>query len=149
MMSIPTEKPLSPTRIGIRGLCPRCGQGHVFQGFLKIAPNCKVCGLDLSFADPADGPAFFVMSIVSFPTVGFAAWLEVVYGPPMWVQMLISIPLLLIGCLALLRPMKGWLIASQYLNKAEEARLNKSQPAQNELAAEHVVAEPAATAPRP
>ena len=28
-----------------------------------------------------------------------------------------------IGCLATLRPVKSWLVASQYINKAEEGRL--------------------------
>lgn len=113
----------TPFKTGIRGLCPRCGRGHIFKGFLTIAPRCEVCDLDLSFADPADGPAFFVMSLVSFPLVGFAGWLEVAYSPPVWVHLVTSGPLLILGCLALLRPIKGWLVCSQYLNKAAEGRL--------------------------
>ena len=31
------------------------------HGFLTLAPRCDRCGLDYSFADSADGPAFFVM----------------------------------------------------------------------------------------
>ena len=33
---------------GIRGRCPQCQQGHLFDGFLKLAPRCEVCGLDYS-----------------------------------------------------------------------------------------------------
>ncbi|PWC35825.1 DUF983 domain-containing protein [Azospirillum sp. TSO35-2] len=114
---------LSPTQTGLFGKCPRCGKGSIFQGYLKLAPHCSVCGLDLSFADPADGPAFFVMCIVSFPVVTFAGWLEITYEPPIWVHVVTSFPLLLAGCLALLRPLKGWIVSSQYVHKAEEGRL--------------------------
>ncbi len=41
----------------------------------------------------------------------------------MWVHLLTSVPLLIGGCLALLRPLKGWLVAAQYINDAREARL--------------------------
>ncbi|MGO8617702.1 DUF983 domain-containing protein, partial [Rhizobium ruizarguesonis] len=56
-----TEYPPIPTiQTGIRGRCPRCGQGNMFKGFLTLQPKCEVCGLDYSFAAPAYGPAFFV-----------------------------------------------------------------------------------------
>jgi uncharacterized protein (DUF983 family) len=123
-MADPASYPvLTPFSIGIRARCPRCGRGHLFHGFLTLAPSCEVCGLDYSFADPADGPAFFVISIVSFPVIAFAAWLELTYSPPIWVHLLTSAPLLIGGCLALLRPLKGWLVAAQYINKAGEARV--------------------------
>ena len=53
----------SPLAAAIRSRCPRCGHGRLFDGFLKLAPRCNVCGLDYSFADPADGPAFHVWKI--------------------------------------------------------------------------------------
>lgn len=124
-----TQPALPPMETGLRGRCPRCGQGRLFQGYLTLAPRCAACGLDFSFADPADGPAFFVMSIVSFPVVAFAGWLEVAYGPPLWVHLLTSLPLLLIGCLGLLRPLKGWVVCTQYVHKAAEARLAEPETA--------------------
>src|SRR3712207_9462881 len=54
----------SPYATGLAGCCPRCGKGKLFRGFLALAPRCEVCGLDFGFADSADGPAFFIMSIV-------------------------------------------------------------------------------------
>ncbi len=114
---------LSPMRTGLWGKCPRCGKGHLFEGFLKLRPSCEVCGLDYSFADPADGPAIFVMLFVCVPAVFFAVWLDVEYSPPLWVHLVTSLPFLLISCIPPLRPLKGWLIASQYFYKAEEGRL--------------------------
>ena len=115
--------PLEPVRVGLRGRCPRCGQGHLFKGFLTLAPNCEVCGLDYAFADPADGPAFFVICFACIPSVLFAVYAEVAYEPSFWFHAFVSLPLLLLTCILPLRPLKGWLVASQYIHKAEEGRL--------------------------
>ncbi|MBG0808948.1 DUF983 domain-containing protein [Methylosinus sp. H3A] len=112
--------PVSPYVAGLLGRCPRCGKGHVFSGFLELAPACEVCGLDLAFADSGDGPAVFVMTIAGFIVVGAALYVEVAYSPPYWVHGLIFLPLTVIVCAGLLRPAKSLLIALQYFNKAEE-----------------------------
>lgn len=116
--------PLPPIRTGIKGLCPRCGQGHIFDGFLSLKPRCDVCGLDYSFADPADGPAFFVICFTCIPAVAVACYIEVEYTPPIWVHLLTSVPLVLAACLLPLRPLKGWLVNSQYFYKAEEGKID-------------------------
>lgn len=121
---------LEPWKVGTRGRCPRCGEGHLFNGFLTLRPNCERCGLDYSFADPADGPAFFSMLFASIPAVVFALWLEVKYEPSYWVHILLSVPLLLITCVWPLRPLKGWLVASQYYHKAEEGQRVLKEPAE-------------------
>ena len=115
--------PLPPFQTGIRGRCPRCGKGHMFKGFLTLRPACEVCGLDYSFADPADGPAFFVMMTMAFPATGFGMWMELSFEPPLWVHFVTTLPFLLLSCIPILRPIKGVLVASQYINKAEEGRL--------------------------
>ena len=115
----------SIVRVGIRGRCPRCGEGRLFAGFLRLAPRCNVCGLDYSFADPADGPAFFVMMTMAFPVTAFGIWVELSDEPPVWVHLVTTLPLLLLACIPILRPIKGILVASQYVNKAEEGRFEK------------------------
>lgn len=122
-MTEPAAYPrLAPLKVGLRCRCPRCGRGALFKGFLTLAPACGVCGLDFSFADPADGPAFFSMTGVGLLIMGLFAWVEVAYRPPIWFHLAVTLPLLVIGCLAVLRPIKGWLVASQYYHKAEEGR---------------------------
>lgn len=121
--------PLSPMQTGLRGRCPRCGQGHLFDGFLKLRPKCEVCGLDYSFADPADGPAFFVMMFVCIPAVAFALWLEIAYQPSFWVHLVTTLPFVLLTCIPPLQPLKGWLVASQFFYKAEEGRLARPKEA--------------------
>jgi uncharacterized protein (DUF983 family) len=108
--------------MGLRGKCPRCGQGRLFQGFLNLRRECEVCGLDYSFADPADGPAFFVMMFACLPSVLMAVWIEVEYDAPYWVHLFTSLPVLLLTCIPALRPLKGWMVATQYFYKAEEGR---------------------------
>jgi len=114
---------LDPLKTGVRGRCPRCGQGHLFHGFLKLRDRCEVCGLDYSFADPADGPAFFVLCFACVPSVILTLWIELHFSPPFWVHLLTSLPFLLVTCLLPLRPLKGWLVASQYVYKAKEGRI--------------------------
>ncbi len=115
----------SPYSTGIAGRCPRCGQGRLFDGFLTIRPRCTACGLDFGFADSADGPAVFIMLIAGFAVLGAALAVEIAYEPPIWVHMVLWLPLATITCLALLRPLKGLAVALQYANKAEEGRLQK------------------------
>ncbi|MER8446863.1 DUF983 domain-containing protein [Mesorhizobium sp. M1066] len=115
----------NPILTGFKGQCPRCQQGHLFAGYLKLAPRCDVCGLDFSFADPADGPAFFSMSIVAFPALAFALWLQLRFEPPFWIHILTSLPLTIGACILLLRPLKGWLVCSQYFHKAAEGSIDR------------------------
>ena len=119
---------LSPMETGIRCRCPRCGRGRLFQGYLTLAPRCRECGLDFSFADPADGPAFFVMMFVCVPAAAFPLWLELTYNPPTWVHFVTTLPLILLTCIPPLQPLKGWLVAAQFFHKAEEGRLAKPKP---------------------
>ncbi len=62
------------------------------------------------------------MSGVGILVTAVFAWVEVVHRPPMWVHLVTVFPAFLLGCLATLRPVKSWLVAAQYINKAEEGR---------------------------
>ena len=112
----------SPYSTGLAGRCPRCGEGRLFEGYLKVRPRCSACGLDFGFADSADGPAVFIMLIAGFAVLGAALAVEIAYEPPIWLHLVIWLPLALIVCLALLRPMKGLAVSLQYVHKAQEGR---------------------------
>jgi uncharacterized protein (DUF983 family) len=114
-----------PISHGLRGRCPRCGEGRLFQGFLTLRPRCEHCGLDFGFADAGDGPAVFVILIGGFIVVFAAMIVEILYQPPYWVHAALWLPLILIVTLAPLRPIKGLLIALQYHHKAAEGRLER------------------------
>ena len=109
----------------MRGRCPRCGEGKLFSGFLGLQPRCQACGLDFSFVDAGDGPAVFIIMIVGFIVVGLALFVEFTFAPPYWVHAILWIPLVLGLSIGLLRPLKGFLIAQQYLHRATEGRLDQ------------------------
>ena len=115
---------IDPVPAGLRGRCPRCGQGQLFAGYLTLRPSCAVCGLDNAFADSGDGPAIFVMLIMGFVVVGLALWTDVTFAPPLWLHLLLWIPLAIVLCMTALRLAKGILIALQYRNRAAEGRID-------------------------
>ncbi len=108
---------------GITGRCPSCGRGRLFDGYLKLAQRCNVCGLDYDFADSGDGPAVFVILVTGFLVVGAALIVEVLYAPPYWLHALLWGSLSILLPLVLLRSFKGVLIALQFRHKAQEGKL--------------------------
>ena len=106
---------------GWKGTCPRCGEASMFVGWLKIVDRCPSCQLNYNFASPDDGPAFFSLCIVAFPLTFLLLWVEIVHSPPLWVHLLTTFPAMALGCVLPLRPIKGWLVASQFVNQAQEA----------------------------
>ncbi|MFI4935792.1 MAG: DUF983 domain-containing protein [Caulobacterales bacterium] len=111
----------NPLLAGLAGRCPNCGEGPLFDGFLKVAPRCEACGFDLAKADSGDGPAVFVILIAGFIAAFGVLITEVGLRPPVWLELVIWLPVAAILCLVLLRPLKGLMLASQFANQASEA----------------------------
>ena len=91
---------------GLKSCCPRCGLTPLFEGFLKVRERCGQCGLDLRAQDSGDGSAPFIILIVGSTIVGAALIIEVRYQPPIWLHLVLWLPLTLAGHLALLRHSK-------------------------------------------
>jgi uncharacterized protein (DUF983 family) len=109
------DLPAVPTlRAALGCRCPRCGQGKLFTGLLRVRRECEVCGLDLSVQDAGDGPAVFVIFFLGMVVVGLAALVEIRFSPPLWLHLALWTPLILGGAVAMLRPLKAGLIALQY-----------------------------------
>jgi uncharacterized protein (DUF983 family) len=49
---------------GWRRKCPKCGNGQLLRGYLKVADRCHVCHEDLSHHRADDGPAYLTILIV-------------------------------------------------------------------------------------
>ena len=112
--------PVSPLSAGLGCRCPRCGQGKLYDGFLQVAKKCDRCGLDLSAQDSGDGAVAFVTLILGFIAVGLALWIEFSFEPPLWVHAVLWPPIILGGTIAMLRPLKAFLIAQQYRHRRHE-----------------------------
>ena len=122
----PGVLPPAPPNAVLTGLacrCPRCGKGRLFTGVLTVAERCTACALDLRKQDSGDGPAVFVIFILGAIFMPLVFWVEFTFEPPWWLHMAIWSPLVVIVAIALLRPMKGLLIAQQFRYHASDSGL--------------------------
>jgi len=115
---------LSPQAAAFKGRCPKCGEGRLYSGYLKLAPQCEKCGLDLGALEQADGPAVFVMFIIGFLVVIPMLVVELAFQPAYWVHAALWLPWTVILALAFLRPIKSWMVAQQYVHNAAEAHFD-------------------------
>ncbi|CAN7172010.1 MULTISPECIES: DUF983 domain-containing protein [unclassified Devosia] len=110
----------NPVLAGLFCRCPRCGEGKLFSGYLKLAQRCDKCGLDLKFADSGDGPAVFVIFLVAPVVVILALVTGALVPIAPWMHLVLWIPTTLLLSLALLPPFKGVLVNLQYRHDAHE-----------------------------
>jgi uncharacterized protein (DUF983 family) len=99
---------------GLRGRCPRCGEGKLFRAFLKVDDHCSVCQLDFTPHRADDLPAYLVIVIVGHIVVPTILWIETDYSPSVPLQLSIYLPFTLILSLLLLQPVKGAVVAVQW-----------------------------------
>lgn len=92
---------------GLKGLCPVCGKGRLFAGYLRVADTCESCQAPLGRLRADDAPPYFTILITGHVLVPGVLWIEKAYMPPMWVHMAVWLPLFAIICTLLLRPIKG------------------------------------------
>src|SRR3982074_3217898 len=53
----------SALKRGLRGRCPRCGEGKLFRAFLKVDDPCSDCGADLPPQRADDLPAYLTLAL--------------------------------------------------------------------------------------
>lgn len=92
---------------GVMCLCPACGKTHAFNGYLRVVPECTVCGAPLGKFRADDAPPYFTIFIVGHLLIPFLYWFEVGYDMALEWLAAIFLPLALVMTLALLRPVKG------------------------------------------
>jgi len=114
--SAPAEKRNVWTALkrGLRGRCPRCGEGKLFHAFLKVDDHCPICGLDYTPHRADDLPAYLVIVIVGHIMVPTVLWIETNYSPAVPLQLAIYLPFTLIASLLLLQPVKGVVVGVQW-----------------------------------
>ena len=113
----------SPIISGIRQRCGQCGQGKLYSSYLKLNESCPVCGRDMSSADTADGPAFFVGVGVLLILAPFLFLLPMSPLPlePMIIAFIVLCAAVVGLSLWLLPVAKGVLLNLQLHHGAEEA----------------------------
>jgi uncharacterized protein (DUF983 family) len=103
---------------GIAGRCPRCGQGRMFRGYIKVEPTCGTCSLDLAAFRSDDAPPYFTILIVGhivLPMIlAMEHWVELPMGLLIggWVTFTLALTL------GLLPRVKGAVIAVQWATRS-------------------------------
>lgn len=111
----------SAWQAGLEQRCPQCGQGEVFQGYLKFRDRCRACGADFRGADAGDGPAVFVILIVGAIIAPLLIILQFGLDLPGWLALAITMGAAIALCVALLPVLKSVLFAFQWKHKASQA----------------------------
>jgi uncharacterized protein (DUF983 family) len=92
---------------GWRGRCPACGQSRLFQGYLRVEPECPHCTAPLGLARADDAPPYFTLLLVGHLIIPALFIVERSWQPAIWVEAAIFLPATLVLTLLLLRPIKG------------------------------------------
>jgi uncharacterized protein (DUF983 family) len=121
----PYQPEPSPIAAGLTGRCPRCNARTLFDGWIRFADRCDVCGLDFSSFNVGDGAAAFLTLILGALVAAMAITVELAFSPPFWVHIILWPPITLALILGSLRGSKGVLLALEYRNAAREGRISK------------------------
>lgn len=99
---------------GLRGTCPRCGEGALFRRWLKPQQACPACAVDWSPQQADDFPAYISILLTGhlLAPVIIALVVDWDLGPGALAAILL--PLTVALMLGLLQPAKGAVIAVQW-----------------------------------
>jgi uncharacterized protein (DUF983 family) len=114
------DQEVSVLEAALRCRCPRCGQGKLFTGVLRVRESCPVCGLDLRAHDAGDGPAVAVILVLGAIIMVLAFWVEFRFSPPLWVHALLWPVVTISAALLMMRPLKSALVALQFRHRKSE-----------------------------
>lgn len=99
---------------GIKCKCPKCGEGAMFDKWLKVTPECKVCGEELHHEEAQDFPPYITITIVGHIVVTLLMIVEARSDWSLTTHLLVWIPLATILTLALMQPVKGGVVGMQW-----------------------------------
>lgn len=117
-------------RAALFGLCPECGEPTLFDGPVQFHDRCTGCGLDYGRYNVGDGPAAFLTLIIGALLIVLAISLDFAVNPPLWVHVLLWVPLTAASVVYGLRLAKGALIASEHQRQAAEGRRTDAREAE-------------------
>jgi len=99
---------------GLKGKCPRCGDGNLFAKWLKVTPQCTGCKQELHHERAQDFPPYIVITIVGHIVVTALMIVEANVDLLLSTHLFIWIPLTIVLSLALLQPVKGGVVGMQW-----------------------------------
>lgn len=102
---------------GLAGRCPSCGQGQLFDRFLKPAPECASCGEQLQGHQADDFPAYIVILVLGHIMVPLMIEVNIAFAVPVLWQAAIWPTLALVSALLMIQPVKGAVITFQWARR--------------------------------
>lgn len=116
-------------RAALFATCPECGAPGLFDGAARFRERCPSCGLDYGSYNVGDGPAAFLTLIIGALVIGLALGVDFAFAPPLWVHVLLWVPLTAAAVVYGLRVGKAALLASEHQRQAAEGKLsNDGEP---------------------
>lgn len=101
----------------MRRRCPNCGEGPLFQGYLKVIDRCPVCHEEFHHHRADDGPAYLTILVVGHLLAVVIHFYFQLFRPDPLVMAIV----LTVGCvglaLFLLPRMKGLVVAIQWARR--------------------------------
>ncbi len=115
-LALPATRPLGRAlRRGLAEKCPACGNGRLYNAYLKVTPRCATCGEDLSHERSDDAAPYITIAIVGhFVVAGILGFEEAASSLPSLLVVAGSVALAGIACLALLPRVKGAAVGLQW-----------------------------------
>ncbi|MFC0217717.1 DUF983 domain-containing protein [Pseudochelatococcus lubricantis] len=101
-------------RRGLQCRCPACGEGAIFDGYLRIADRCPACGEELYHHRADDLPPYIVITIVGHIIITLVLAVEMFADYSTTTQMILWPLLTLALALVLMRPVKGAVVGYQW-----------------------------------
>jgi uncharacterized protein (DUF983 family) len=109
------DRPLRPALMrGWARRCPACGKGRMFDGYLKVRPDCPACGEAFHHHRADDGPAYLTLLIVGHLLAPLLMWVFVTWRPGPWTLVAIFATGSVALSLYLLPRIKGAFVALQW-----------------------------------
>ncbi|MEM1317091.1 MAG: DUF983 domain-containing protein [Pseudomonadota bacterium] len=99
---------------GLKCTCPKCGEGKLFDAWLKVTPQCSVCGEDLYHERAQDFPPYITIMIVGHVIVTLIMMVEASFEWSLLTHLLVWIPLSTVMTLAIMQPVKGGVVGFQW-----------------------------------
>jgi uncharacterized protein (DUF983 family) len=99
---------------GMRGVCPACGQGHVFTSYLSVARHCEACGEELFHQRADDLPAYLNIFVTGHVVVGAMMIFMDSEFLPIWGITLLTAAIAVMVAILMMRPLKGLVVGAQW-----------------------------------
>lgn len=118
IVSVTEDRPVWPAvRRGLARRCPACGEGHLFDGYLKVTDGCPACGEELMHHRADDGPAYLTILIVGHLLAFLMHFVWVMFRPePLVFATLLTVVAVGLS-LWLLPRFKGGIVAYQWAHR--------------------------------